>query len=497
MASIDRSLSDARAEGCQLGEKGRTEPLTVGSSRYDGAHYDDPRAHGSDSETKAAAENRTDPYHDDLHTRCVLHAALGNESPEDEADSNPLPVWIVDGFRTEYEYWFWYESRWVYEGIYPPWAPEGIFLDADEKPFRFIEKFIEKGSPTCMQNLGIEGPPKAPDEEFEDREKRRDGRVEGCQLGKKDGVETSEVGSSQQEIEGGEPQRQKRGEVDSSMNEGCQLEEGCEPHRQKPTAEECSAEWERLLEEDYTSTDEAGVTRCTQPVEMKRSARVEGCPPGSSGDRHKSRDAFDLLKAVLPPPGGWKMSVIADPGNQTLTCYVPPCLATTRAGHMLAERMLAKDFVMITEEDIGKHRLKATPAEQFHKMEQRLGLQEAAQKVCSHCKQSRVRSKCTVCLTAYYCSAVCQKRDWKAHKPKCVPPQRIACDYNAIAVPDYQCFLEYQEFFCKKASSTKVGICILNRDTFVEKFGEDAVLHTCLALALNGKPDMLLLNICG
>ena len=68
MASIDRSLSDARTEGCQLEKKGKMEALKVGGSEYDGAQYDG---------AKVAAENRFDTGD--------LRAAVEHESSEHEA----------------------------------------------------------------------------------------------------------------------------------------------------------------------------------------------------------------------------------------------------------------------------------------------------------------------------------------------------------------------------------------------------------------------------
>ena len=49
--------------------------------------------------------------------------------------------------------------------------------------------------------------------------------------------------------------------------------------------------------------------------------------------------------------------------------------------------------------------------------------------------------KCSRCKTVMYCSADCQKRDWKAHKPSCkdpnveIPPPRIATTSRGAATP--------------------------------------------------------------
>ena len=92
---------------------------------------------------------------------------------------------------------------------------------------------------------------------------------------------------------------------------------------------------------------------------------------------------------------------------------------------------------------------------------------------------------------------MCQTSDWKVHKPKCVPPQRIVEEHNCIAVPDYQCFFEYQKILSSNDSIMAVGICMLNQETFEDKFGRAALYRTCLALAVNGKPALLLLKLCG
>ena len=68
MASIHRSLSDARTDGCQLEKKSQMEALRVGGSEYDGAQNDG---------AKVAEENSTDTGD--------LRAAVEHESSEHEA----------------------------------------------------------------------------------------------------------------------------------------------------------------------------------------------------------------------------------------------------------------------------------------------------------------------------------------------------------------------------------------------------------------------------
>ena len=86
----------------------------------------------------------------------------------------------------------------------------------------------------------------------------------------------------------------------------------------------------------------------------------------------------------------------------------------------------------------------------------------------------------------------CQTTHWKTHKPKCKAPERIASEHNAVAVPEYQCFHEWQ-----KCSGMEIAICILNRDTFEAMFGNTALYRTCLSPALDGKPALMLLKTCG
>ncbi len=46
----------------------------------------------------------------------------------------------------------------------------------------------------------------------------------------------------------------------------------------------------------------------------------------------------------------------------------------------------------------------------------------ALTKRCTICeKTSQDMSSCGRCFTRYYCSIECQKRDWKDHKPECIP----------------------------------------------------------------------------
>lgn len=44
--------------------------------------------------------------------------------------------------------------------------------------------------------------------------------------------------------------------------------------------------------------------------------------------------------------------------------------------------------------------------------------------ICNYCKNN-AKSRCTRCLSSFYCSQECQKKDWKNHKTKCINPTWI------------------------------------------------------------------------
>ena len=96
-----------------------------------------------------------------------------------------------------------------------------------------------------------------------------------------------------------------------------------------------------------------GVEAPDEAVDVE--ATVEGCQPDeedkhrpstaassqSSGGRPRStKDRGQMLKAILPPKGR-QLAVQVDPIEQTILVLVPPCIAETPLGHMLAARIVA------------------------------------------------------------------------------------------------------------------------------------------------------------
>jgi len=84
----------------------------------------------------------------------------------------------------------------------------------------------------------------------------------------------------------------------------------------------------------------------------------------------------------------------------------------------------------------------------------------------------------------------------------------MAMEYDAIAVPDLKCFMQYQAYVhTKKGHPTGplakhmkeqeggVGLCVLSSEAFLERFGQGGLLRTCLHLAQHGRPAPLLIKV--
>ena len=58
--------------------------------------------------------------------------------------------------------------------------------------------------------------------------------------------------------------------------------------------------------------------------------------------------------------------------------------------------------------------------EYHRKKPRRDGISKKMNRICERCfVRSQDMKKCAGCTTAYYCSVVCQKQDWKKHKKMC------------------------------------------------------------------------------
>ena len=131
------------------------------------------------------------------------------------------------------------------------------------------------------------------------------------------------------------------------------------------------------------------------------------------------------------------------------------------------------------------------------KHERSLGLREEPVHICAQCG-NRGLKKCSRCLLVYYCTPGCQKRNRKEHMKICSPMERTLQEHFAVAVPDFECFHHYQGALEKTHSDEgSLGICILSLEAFTHRFGKEGMFRTCFDLALNGKPSMFIINVCG
>lgn len=47
---------------------------------------------------------------------------------------------------------------------------------------------------------------------------------------------------------------------------------------------------------------------------------------------------------------------------------------------------------------------------------------------CCICRKQGDMKRCSKCKSAFYCSVDCQKKDWRTHKPKCMPAKSAVQD---------------------------------------------------------------------
>ena len=102
--------------------------------------------------------------------------------------------------------------------------------------------------------------------------------------------------------------------------------------------------------------------------------------------------------------------------------------------------------------------------------------------------------KCSHCLATHYCSRECQSLHWIDHKHHCKQPVPRVERHVVVALPDYDCFWNYENWLRRQNSEGLLGVVILDRSTFTQQFGEDAMRRTILNLAFHGRPTCY---VCG
>ena len=66
---------------------------------------------------------------------------------------------------------------------------------------------------------------------------------------------------------------------------------------------------------------------------------------------------------------------------------------------------------------------------------------------CDVCRTEGQMKRCARCKKAYYCSVACQKKEWKTHKPNCLPANSAVQDLVQACrrdlFPDYPAAYEF------------------------------------------------------
>ena len=177
---------------------------------------------------------------------------------------------------------------------------------------------------------------------------------------------------------------------------------------------------------------------------------------------------------------------------------IPPFMVSTAAGEMLAQRMVDAAWTSWRQDDVKAEWKKDLPTtglldvqRRFFRM--RRGARSARR--CACCGGD-CQKKCSQCLTTHYCSQACQRRHWPEHKDQCQQPIPKIHRHLALAIPDFRCCWHYQAWLTSRTSDHQsLSVAIINRDTFVEIFGEDSLPRTLLNLAIHGRPSCFLCNI--
>ena len=152
-----------------------------------------------------------------------------------------------------------------------------------------------------------------------------------------------------------------------------------------------------------------------------------------------------------------KSAIVRNCPGDKVTVAVPPCIYGTPMAAALVARLLDDKWEFHLNSDIDASWSVPLPKAKISKMERQLGKRSEPVRKCWIC-EAPARSKCQRCLEAYYCSEKCQKQHWKIHRAKCKDPPPAIKQYVCIAVPDYQCFFQYQQaVYAAANSSTRVG----------------------------------------
>lgn len=171
-----------------------------------------------------------------------------------------------------------------------------------------------------------------------------------------------------------------------------------------------------------------------------------------------------------------------------ITVAVPPCLLGTHLAGQLVSRILHDTWIFELKRDIDQVWFTQTPLDTMHLVQRRLRKEAVkGSRKCEACGRT-TSIKCQGCKDVYYCDIECQKASWKQHKKKCKMPPLSIQEHVSIAVPDFDCFWQYQHALIGVNSDEHVGISVMSRGRFEEMFGDDATRVTITTLAATGKP---------
>ena len=221
--------------------------------------------------------------------------------------------------------------------------------------------------------------------------------------------------------------------------------------------------------------------------------------PGESGPQPcpKSRKAMNrsVFKKCYPGRSSDTISAIVRnyPGDK-VTVNVPPCIYGTPMEALLVARLLGDKWEFNLLSEIDARWSAPLPKAKLCKMERQLGRRSEPVRKCWIC-EAPTHSKCNRCLEVYYCSEKCQKQHWEIHRAECKDPPPVITQHVSIAVPEYQCFFQYQEaVYAAADSSTRVGIMVMSRANFDDAYGYRNHVRTIVNLAVFGKPLILPTN---